>query len=104
MRRGIVPEQGLVRGAGVRGEFQQCRAEQDDAQDFSQSRSPLQLQAGITRISVLISGPTGNIHLNASAYKAPSQPIIASVFDQPPAGFHRPLLQASERPLVDPLR
>ena len=28
------------------------------------------------------------------------QPIIASVFDQPPGSLHQPLLQAGERPPV----
>jgi len=30
------------------------------------------------------------------------QPVIASVLDQPPAGLHQPLLQAAQRPLLDP--
>ena len=31
------------------------------------------------------------------------QPIIASLFDQPPAGLHQPLLQAGERPVANSL-
>jgi hypothetical protein len=32
------------------------------------------------------------------------QPIISSVFDQPPASLHQPLLQAGERQVANSLR